>query len=120
LRRWSERRAEFDALGIEVVAISGERVDEVADLRRAHALAFPMVADPACDSIRRWGLAQKNYAGRRPVWREMALPATVLIERDGTVRWMHVPEDFRVRQTVDEVLASCRALATSEGAVWTR
>ena len=80
-----------------------------------------MVADPACDSVRRWGLAQKNYAGRRPVWREMALPATVLIERDGTVRWMHVPADFRVRQTVDEVLASCRAaLSPSEGTVWTR
>jgi peroxiredoxin len=51
-----------------------------------------------------------RHAGAGPDGHDIAHPASVLIDRDGIVRWTFVTRNVRVRPTPDDVLAATDAL----------
>ena len=93
--------------GVEVVAVSpdpNERSQQVADGLR---LGYRFLADPDLAVARRYGLV---HAGGGPDGRDVPRPATVVLDRDGVVRWFSVTRNFQVRPDPDDVLRAVRAL----------
>ena len=91
-------------------AIAGVVVDPVeanADLARTAELAFPILSDPDLHAIDAYRL---RHAGGGPDGHDIAHSASVLIDRDGIVRWTFVTRNFRVRPTPADVLAALAAL----------
>lgn len=86
-------------------------VDQPADLRRmverisredGVAPDFPFLADTGHRVIDRYGLLNPDD----PRGRQIAHPATFIIDKEGVVRWRFVETDYRKRPTNEEILAA--------------
>jgi len=109
LRLWSERRGELRELGLKLVAVSHDTVDELSKFMRNRNWDMTLVADPDLEVIRRYNLQNHNFTPKRGPFRDMAIPTTLLIDKDGTVLWMSQATDFRVRLHPGKVLDAVRA-----------
>jgi peroxiredoxin len=101
---------DFDSLGVKLVAVSSDRVEELRPFKRKHGWAIRLVADPELAIHRLYNVQQRNFTPRRGPFRDLAIPTTVLIDRDGRVLWFEQAIDFRVRPQAEMVLAKTRAL----------
>ncbi len=109
LRGWNDLGGELRALGLKLVAVSHDSVEELARFKRRHGYDITLVADPGLEIIRRYNLQNRNFTPKGGPFREMAIPATILIDADGTVLWMEQAADFRVRSHPARSLAAMRA-----------
>ena len=119
LRLWNERRAELRELGLRLVAVSHDSVEDLRRFKRGHDWDMTLVADPELEIIRRYNLQNRNFTPKGGPFRDMAIPAAILIDTDGKVLWMSQATDFRVRRHPHEVLADLRAAIRPVKAVQT-
>jgi peroxiredoxin len=101
LRGLERHIPEFRARGIAVVAIS---VDSNADSRKlcqSEGYTFPLLSDPKTEVIRRYGVLHR---GAGEDGRDIARPAEFVVDSVGTVRWVNLTGDIRVRARPEEVL----------------
>ena len=101
MRSFERHLAEFRSRGVEVAAIS---VDSNADSRKlcqSQGYAFTFLSDPNAEVIRRYGVL---HAGAGEGGRDIARPAEFLVDASGTVRWVNLTEDIRVRARPEMVL----------------
>jgi peroxiredoxin len=99
--------SEAERAGVEIVAISpdpNERSQQVADGLR---LGYRFLADPDLAVTRRYGLV---HARGGPEGQDVPRPATVVLDKDGVVRWFSVSRNFQVRPDPDDVLGAVRRL----------
>ena len=92
--------SEFDKRGIRVVAVSVDPVQESLGLSQKAGLTFPLLCDPDMKVIRAYDLL--HAGGHRGT--DIARPAEFLLDPTGTVRWVNLTNDFRVRIHGEEVL----------------
>ncbi len=59
-------------------------------------VSFPVLSDPALKTIRAYGVED--------VGKDIALPATVIVNADGTVRWVYVGDRPADRPLLPDVL----------------
>ena len=109
LRLWNAQREELRELGLKLVAVSHDSVEELRQFKTQHGWDMTLVADPELEIIRRYNLQNRNFTPKRGPFRDMAIPATILIDADGKVLWMSQASDFRVRSHPAKVLAEVRA-----------
>ena len=110
LRLWNAHAGEVRALGLQLVAVSHDSVGELRQFKLKHGWDVTLVADPELEIIRRYNLQNRNFTPKGGPFRDMAIPATVLIDADGKVLWMSQATDFRVRLHPAKVLAAVRAV----------
>ena len=99
--------SEAERAGVAIVTVSpdpNERSQKVAEGLR---LGYRFVADRDLAVARRYGLV---HAGGGPDGQDVPRPATVVLDRDGVVRWFSVSRNFQVRPDPDDVLRAVRAL----------
>jgi peroxiredoxin len=102
-----ERLAEFEAAGVQPVAISIDTPRQSLDLSRKAHYTFPILSDPGAKTIRQYGVLHEK-AGENGA--DIARPAEFLVDRNGTVRWANLTEDFRVRARPQQLLEAARRL----------
>lgn len=108
------------ARGASVVAISGERPDRSLAVAQKNALGFTVLSDPELTAARDFGIAYElpavvdeaitavgfdmaGYFGTEKA--ELALGATYVVDRDGTVLYDFLTVDYKVRAEPDDFLA---------------
>jgi len=106
---------DFAAMGVKLVAVSSDRVDELRPFKRKHAWEITLVADAELAVHRLYNVQQRNFAPKRGPFRDLAIPTTILIDRDGRILWIEQAIDFRVRPQAAMVLAKTRALLSTTG-----
>lgn len=94
MRSFEQHLNEFRARGVEVAAISVDSREESRKLAQDRGYTFTLLSDPKAEVIRRYGLI---HAGAGEQGRDVARPAEVLIDAQGTVRWVNLTEDLQVR-----------------------
>lgn len=103
------------------MAVSPQIADESLTLTEKHGLAFDVLSDLGSDTAQQYGLAfdlpddlaavydklgfdLQRVNGGHP--RTLPLPATYVIDRDGTIRWAFVNTDYTARaEPVDIITA---------------
>ena len=93
--------------GVEIVAISPDRNEQSQKLAEGLRLGYRFLADGDLAVARRYGLVQ---AGAGPDGQDVPRPATIVLDRDGVVRWLSVSRNFQVRPDPGDVLRAVRAL----------
>lgn len=106
-------QAEFDALGIQMVAISPDTVAESARTA-AKGLSMPILSDAELAVTDLYGVRHPGglapTPGKRGIRRPLAIPTTLLIDAGGVVRWIDRADDYRVRSEASRVLGAIRPL----------
>ena len=98
--------SEAERAGVEIVAISpdpNERSQQVANGLR---LGYRFLADRDLAVARRYGLV---HVGGGPNGQDLPRPATVVLDRDGVVRWFSVTRNYQVRPDPEDVLRIVRS-----------
>ena len=121
-----EALPQISALGARLIAISPQAPDASQPLVQRLGLAFDVLSDTDQSVIRDYRLQFALDEDLRPIYRgfNMALdehnadgtwnlpvPATFILDRDGTVRARHVDPNYRDRMTVDAILAALAGIA---------
>jgi peroxiredoxin len=101
------RLSEVERAGVEIILISpdpNERSQRVAEGLR---LRYRFLADRDLAVARRYGLVHVRGG---PEGQDVPRPATVVLDREGVVRWFSVTRNIQVRPDPDDVLRAVRAL----------
>ncbi len=99
-----------------MVTISPDTVGETATMKRKHGIGMRMLSDESLAVTDLYNLRHDNAlatGGGRGFFRPLAIPATILIDRDGIVRWLFRSVDFRVRSNPDDVLDAAQSYIRS-------
>jgi peroxiredoxin len=86
-----------------VVAISADAPQATREHLGKTGWTYTFLSDENAAVIRHYGLLHKE-AGEGG--KDIARPAEILIDPTGTVRWVNLTEDFRVRARPEEVLGA--------------
>jgi peroxiredoxin len=89
------------------VAISVDSSAESQDLCRKAGYTYPFLSDPNAEVIRQYDVLHKG-AGING--RDIARPAEFLIDSAGTIRWINLTGDLRVRARPDQILQAAKSL----------
>lgn len=95
-----ERKDDFDAAGVRIVAVSPDSVEENRGVAERLSLSFPILSDPDLTLTDSLGL---RHVGARPGGGDVPRPA-VFIVSDGEIRWRALTDNWRVRVRPDPLL----------------
>ena len=98
---------EFHDRGAEVVAISVDSPAESQKLCQSRGYSFPFLSDPNADVIRRYGVLHPKGGEDG---KDIARPAEFLLDAGGTIRWVNLTDDLRVRARPEAVLEAINRL----------
>lgn len=101
MRSFQSQLSEFDKRGLRVAAVSVDPVETSRTLGEKAGLTFPLLSDPEEKVIRPYDLLHIR-GGPKGV--DIARPAEFLIDSTGTVRWVNLTDDIRVRARGEQVL----------------
>jgi peroxiredoxin len=92
---------------VEVVAVSVDPPEESRKLCQAKGYTYPFLSDPKAETIRRYGIlhAKGGEGGQ-----DIARPAEFLVDKTGTIRWVNLTDDVRVRARPEAVLKAVDSL----------
>lgn len=108
LGEFVKHHQDLQALDVQVLAISVDPIDKVSETRDKLKAPFPMLSDSH-------GKAMDLYGTRSPVFTNrngasINTPTLVLIDKIGTIRWLHQAADYKIRAPISEVLNEIRKL----------
>ena len=108
LGEFVKHHQELQALGVQVVGISVDPIGKVREARAKLKAAFAMLSD-SHDQV------MDLYGTRSPIYKNRAgapinTPTLVLIDKKGTIRWLHQAADYRIRAPISEDLNEIRKL----------
>jgi peroxiredoxin len=108
LRRLEELRAEFDRRGVQVVTVSTDSPETIADERHLHGLNARMLSDVDLSVTDAFGLRNTGVHSAPPSHESVALPvpATLLVDAEGRVLWLDLSENYQQRSDPAVVLAA--------------
>jgi peroxiredoxin len=111
--------AEIEPAGATLAAISPQTVRQSFFMRDQHQLRFPLLSDAGNEVARRFGLTYRAPDEQRAVYQrafvnlpfvngddswELPIPATYVIDRDGTVLYASANEDYTERPEPAEIV----------------
>jgi peroxiredoxin len=99
--------SEAERAGVEIVAISPDTSEQSQKVADGLRLGFRFLADRDLAVTRSFGLV---HAGGGPDGQDVPRPATVVLDRDGVVRWFSVSRNVQIRPDPDDVRRAVRAL----------
>jgi len=107
LRGIQQHLNELQQAGVKVVAISVDSPEESRKLAEKAGFTFDILSDPNLGVIRSYDLVHAR-AGEHG--RDISRPAEFLVDSSGTVRWVNLTEDYRVRARAEQILAAAATL----------
>jgi len=114
---------QIEQAGATLVAISPQTVKQSFFMHDQHRLRFPLLWDAGNKIARQFGLTYRVPARQESVYRrafvnlpfangdqswELPIPATYVIDRDGTILYAGADEDYTERPEPSEVVLSLR------------
>lgn len=91
----------LNEVGIRPVAISVDSPEVSRDHTQQQGFTFTFLSDQKADVIRRYDLA---HTGAGINGEDIARPAEFLVDSSGTVRWIHLTENYWIRARPEQVL----------------
>ena len=126
LRALQKTLPEMTKLGARLVAISPQTPDESLSTAEKNELAFAVLSDVGSATAKAFGIAFDLAEELRPFYAQfghalpdkngdeswvLPIPATYVIDRDGTVALAFVDVDYRNRLEPAEIIAALQAIA---------
>ncbi|MFL6305312.1 MAG: peroxiredoxin-like family protein [Candidatus Sulfotelmatobacter sp.] len=116
---------QIEEAGATLVAISPQTVKQSFFMHDQHKLRFPLLSDVGNRLARQFGLTYRVPPAQEAVYRrafvnlpftngddswELPIPATYIVDRDGTILYASADEDYTQRPEPMEVVSACQGL----------
>jgi peroxiredoxin len=101
--------ARFKALGLNVVSVSVDDIDEIAKFAGAQKIEYTMLADPAGAINLSLGIRDEQYPVGSAAF-GVPRPTLYVLDRSGTIRLRYMEPTYRTRPDLDGVLRDAAAL----------
>jgi peroxiredoxin len=116
---------QVEQIGASMLAISPQTVQQSFFMADQHKLRFPLLSDAGNNVARRFGLAYRVPDEQQAIYRrafvnlpfangddswELPIPATFIVDRDGTVLYASANEDYTERPEPSDILHLLAAL----------
>ena len=126
LRALQQALPEITRLGATLVAVSPQTPDESLSTAEKNALAFPVLSDAGSATAKSFGIAYDLAEELRPIYTRfghalpdkngdegwvLPIPATYVIDTDGTIALAYVDVDYRNRLEPAEILTALQSLS---------
>ena len=113
MTEWQER---FEAVGVQVAAMTYDGVDKLAAFQEKHGVGYPVLSDQGAAHVNALGIRNEEYGeGPRRLWR-CPPPASSSLTRRGIIRLKRALPGYRDRPPFDELLgAVTAAVGTAQG-----
>ena len=117
--------AEFKALGATFIAISPQLQSFNREFREEKKLTFEILSDPGNEVAQRYGIKYKLPEDLREVYLQfnidlpkyngddswtLPLPARLIIDGDGIIRYAEINADYTVRPDPEETIAALKKI----------
>ena len=89
------------------VAISVDTPGTTRELCTKAGYTYTFLSDPNAEVIRRYDILHR---GAGPDGHDIARPAEYLLDASGTIRWLNLTEDYRVRARPEQIIEQAKAL----------
>lgn len=124
LAAWQDELETIQSLGGQLVAISPQLPDYSLTSQEKNELAFPVLSDVGNTVADGFGITTQITPEIIKLWEgkidlekhngdasaKLPLPATYLIDTDGTIQFAHAHEDYRVRAEPSDVITKLKHL----------
>jgi len=104
--------ARFKALGLNVVSVSVDEVDEIAEFAAAQKIQYTMLADPGGAINLSLGIRDEQYPVGSAAF-GVPRPTLYVLDRSSTVRLRYMEPTYRTRPDLEGVLRDVAALGLS-------
>jgi peroxiredoxin len=114
---------QIEQAGATLVAVSPQTVKQAFFMHDQHKLRFPLLSDADNQVARKFGLTYRVPDAQEAVYRkafvnlpftngddswELPIPATYIIDREGTIRYASANEDYTERPEPDDLVRALR------------
>jgi peroxiredoxin len=99
--------SEAERTGVEIIGVSPDPSEQSQAMATNLRLGYRFVADRNLAVSQRYGLV---HARGGADGQDVPRPATIVLDRDGVVRWMSLSNNFQVRPNPGDVLRAVRSL----------
>lgn len=126
LQMFADLQPQLDQYGINIIAISGDTVEQANLHVKRDVLPITLLSDPTLNIVRQYGVEHHKALGSDSKkvfklfglsvpggfvsYRSMAIPTTLLIDEQGIVRWIDQSDDYRLRASKDKVLGAVKRI----------
>lgn len=91
-----------------MLGISVDPIEKAHETQEKLKTPFPILSDSGEKVMRLYGTQSPIYKG--PGGSAINTPTLILIDKMGTVRWIHQAQNYKVRSPISEVLAEAGKL----------
>lgn len=110
LRELEAHQAEFERIKVPVLVVSIEDVQTAAQTQKD----FPHLVVVSDEQGGLSNAVQLINRGTAPGGKDCAIPTIILVDRSGTVRWLHRPTRFIARPSASELVATIKQYGLDE------
>ena len=100
MRSFQEQLEQFKARGVQIVAISVDPPEVTRKHCQKQGYTYTFLSDAKLEAIRRYDLLHEKGGPDG----DIARPGEFLIDATGTIRWVNLTGDYRVRARPEQVL----------------
>ena len=112
MRGFQKHLSEFKARNVEIVAASVDPPETTRKHTEMMGYTYPFLCDTEAEVIRQLDLLHEGGGMEAP---DISRPAEFLIDPTGTVRWVNLTENWRIRPRPEEVLNIITEIQANEG-----
>jgi peroxiredoxin len=91
---------------VKIVAVSSDPQEASAKMKGELGISFPLLSDEEEQVIKSYGLLHSDGNGDEDISR----PATLLLDKQGVIRWAMFTDNIRVRAHPDALLKAAKEL----------
>ncbi len=107
LGEFVNHQEELKALDVQVIGVSVDPVEKARETRDKLKAPFPILSDAQGQAMEVYGTRNPDHdPGKKPI----NTPTLVLIDKSGTIRWIHQAENYRIRAPISKVLEEAQKL----------
>ena len=108
LGEFVKHAADFKALDVQILGVSVDPPEKAGVAAEKIKAPFPILSDSEQKVMELYGTRSPEYHNSSGV--SINTPTLVLVDKTGTIRWIHQATNFRMRATAEEDLAEARKL----------
>lgn len=115
--------SELNKYGVTLFALSKDTPEDAAYHKKRDQLSLALLSDAKLEVIRQYGLEHHkalefskgrfsllgNSLALLPSIKKMAIPTSILVDEEGTIRWIDQTDDYRLRSDEAIVLEAIRS-----------